>query len=189
MPHHFSVELQGFIEYKPKLIATTIEGTPGNLQLLSPWAPPFDSRVTTVRKLSNLGIDTIIRFDPVFMHLFQALYGDSWFDKIAVLIDIFASTGAKHIIGSAGKLSRKRSQPGGHKGTSTWQRVYKVIHSESPLATKKFEQEYKYEANWSGGGYHLCKDLWLSFHRRLRELVEAEGMALCHLPGTLCGRE
>jgi DNA repair photolyase len=93
--------------------------------------------VTTIRKLSNLGIDTIIRFDPVFMHLFQALYGDSWFDKIAVLIDIFASTGAKHIISSAGKLSRKRSQPVGYKGTSTWQRVYKVIHSESPLAAKK----------------------------------------------------
>ncbi|MBA7494330.1 hypothetical protein ES702_04905 [subsurface metagenome] len=170
----FLLELPSFIDYKPKLIAITIEGTPENLRLLSPGAPPFDTRVATVCKVSNLGIDTIIRFDPVFIHLFQAIYGDSWFDRIAVLIDVFASTGAKHIISSTGRLSKKQSPGSG--GTSTWQRIYKVIHTQSSLAAKMFEQEYVYEANWSGGGYHLRKDLRLSFHRRLRELVEAKGM-------------
>ena len=94
----FLLELPGFVEYKPKLIATTIEGTPEILRLLSPGAPPFDARVTTVRKLSHLGIDTIIRFDPIFIHLFQALYGDSWFNEITKLINVYASIGAKHII-------------------------------------------------------------------------------------------
>jgi len=172
----FLLESPGFITYKPKLIATTIEGTSEMLQLLSPGAPPFDARIATVRKLSNLGIDTVIRLDPVFIHLFQALYGNSWFSKIAELIDVFASTGAKHIISSTGKLSKKRSQLGGYKSTSTWQRVYKVIHSQSPRAAKIFEQEYVYEANWSGGGYRLRKDLRLSFHHKIRELVEAKGM-------------
>lgn len=172
----FLLELPGFIEYKPKLIATTIEGTPEILRLLSLGAPPFDARIATVRKLSNLGIDTVIRLDPIFIHLFQALYGDSWFGKIAELIDIFASTGAKHIISSTGKLSRKHSQFSGYEGTSTWQRVYKVIHTQSPLAAKRFEQEYKYEANWSGGGYRLRKDLRRDFHHKVRELVEAKGM-------------
>jgi len=170
----FLLELQGFIEYEPKLIATTIEGTAEILQLLSPGALPFDARVTWVRKVSRLGIDTVIRLDPVFIHLFQALYGDSWFDKIAELIGLFASTGAKHIISSTGRLSKRRSAY--HKGISIWQQIYKVIHTQSPLAAKRFEQEYAYEAPWSGGGYHLHKDLRLSFHDSLRELVEAKGM-------------
>jgi len=172
----FLLELPGFVEYKAKLIATTIEGTPEILQLLSPGAPPFDARVTTVHKLSNLAIDTIIRFDPIFIHLFQALYGDSWSDKIAGLLNIFASTGACHIIGSTGRLSKKRSQTGDYVGTSSWQRVYKVTHDESSLAAKKFEQEYTYEAHWSGGGYRLSRGLRLSLHHKLKELVEAKGM-------------
>ena len=170
----FLVELPGFIEYKPKLIATTIEGTPEILQLLSPGAPPFDARVAIVHKLSKLGIDTVIRLDPVFMHLFQALYGDSWFSKTAELVGIFASTGAKHIIASTGKLSKKR--PPDHKGTSTWRRIHQIIHNQSPLAAKKFEQEYVLEATWAGHGYLLHKDLRLGLHHKLRELVESKGM-------------
>jgi len=172
----FLVQLPTFTQYRPKFIATTIEGTPEILELLSPRAPSFDARVATVRKLSVMGIDTVIRLDPVFIHLFQALYGDSWFDKVAELINIFASTGARHIIGSTGRLSKKRSQAGDQKGTSIWQRIYKVIHSRSPLAAKKFEQEYVYETHWSGGGYRLRRDLRLGFHHTLRGLVEAKGM-------------
>jgi DNA repair photolyase len=172
----FLLELPGFITYKHKLIATTIEGTSEILQLLSPGAPPFDARVATVGKLSKLGIDTVIRLDPIFIHLFQALYGDSWFSKIAELVDVFASSGAKHIISSTGRLSKRRSLLADHQGTSIWQRIYKVIRSQSPSAAKKFEQEYAYEAHWSGGGYRLRKDLRLGFHHKLKELVEAKGM-------------
>ena len=172
----FLLELPGFIEYKPKFIATTIEGTPEMLELLSPRAPSFDARAAAVAKLSHMGIDTVIRFDPIFVHLFQALYGDSWFEKIAELLDVFASIGAKHITASTARLSKKRSPLAGCEGTSTWQRIYKVIYSQSPLAARKFEQEYIYEAHWSGGGYRLRRDLRLDFHGKLLALVEARGM-------------
>jgi len=172
----FLLELPGFVEYKPKFIAITIEGTPEVLRLLSPGAPSFDARVATAGKLSSLGVDVIIRLDPVLVHLFQALYGDSWSDQVAELVDVFAAVGAKHVTASTGRLSRKRSPSGSHEGTSIWQRLYKVIHSQSPLAAEKFEQEYIYEANWSGGGYRLRKDLRLDFHRKVKELVEAKGM-------------
>jgi len=172
----FLLELPGFISYKPKFIATTIEGAAEMLELLSPEAPPFDARVASVSNLSKLGIDTIIRFDPIFIHLFQALYGYPWFDEIAKLVDTFASTGAKHIISSTGRLSRRHPPLADHKGTSTWQRIYKVIHGQSPLAAERFEQEYVYEANWSGHGYLLRRDLRLNLHHELRKLVEAKGM-------------
>jgi DNA repair photolyase len=172
----FLLELPGFIEYKPKFIAITIEGPPDVLELLSPLAPSFDARVAVASKLSDMGIDIIIRLDPVLVHLFQALYGDSWFGEIADLLDVFAAVGARHVVASTGRLSRRRPPSVGHEGTSIWQRIYRVIHSQSPLAAKKFEQEYIYEAPWSGGGYRLRKDLRLSFHREVKGLVEARGM-------------
>ena len=172
----FLLELPGFIEYKPKFIAITIEGTPEVLGFLSPGAPSFDARVDAAGKLSNMGIDIVMRLDPVLVHLFQALYGVSWFEKIAGLVDVFNAAGAKHIITSTGRLSKKCSPSGSHEGTSIWQRIYKIIHSQSPLAAKKFEQEYIYEVHWSGGGYRLRKDLRLDFHRKVRELVESRGM-------------
>lgn len=172
----FLLELPGFIEYKPKFIAITIEGTPEVLGLLSPRAPSFDARVAAAGKLSNMGIDIVIRLDPILVHLFQALYGDSWFEKITGLLDVFAAMGARHVIASTGRLFRRHSPSVGHEGTSIWQRIYKVIHSQSPLSAKKFEQEYIYEAHWSGGGYRLRRDLRLGFHRKVKELVEARGM-------------
>jgi len=172
----FLLELPGFIEYKPKFIAITIEGTPEVLGLLSPGAPSFDARVAAASKLSNMGIDIVVRLDPVLVHLFQALYGDSWFEKIAGLLDVFAAVGARHVTASTGRLSKKRSPSNGHEGTSIWQRIYKVIYSQSPLSAKKFEQEYIYEAHWSGGGYRLRRDLRLGFHRKVKELAEARGM-------------
>jgi DNA repair photolyase len=172
----FLLELPGFVEYKPKSIAITIEGTPEVLGLVSPQAPSFDARVATAAKLSSMGIGIVIRLDPILPHLFQALYGDSWFDKIAQLVDVFAAAGAKHIIASTGRLSRRRAPSGSREGTSIWQRIDEVIHSRWALAATKFEQEYVYEAHWSGGGYRLRGDLRVDFHRKVRELVEVGGM-------------
>ena len=172
----FLLELPGFVEYKPRFIAITIEGTPEVLDMLSPGAPSFDARVAAASKLSDMGIDTVIRLDPILVHLFQALYGDSWFEQIRGLIDVFAAAGVKHVIGSTGRLSRRRAPASDHKGTSIWQRLYEVIYSQSPQAARKFEQEYVYEAHWSGGGYRLREDLRLSFHRKVKEVVEARRM-------------
>jgi len=172
----FLLELPGFTEYRPKLIAITIEGTGDVLRLLSPRAPAFDARVAAASKLSNLGIDIVIRLDPVFIHLFQALYGDPWFERIAELVDVFAAAGARHIIASTGKLSKRRAPSAAHKGTRTWQRIYQVVYSQSPPAARRFEEEYIYEMHWSGGGYRLRRDLRLGFHHKVKELVEARGM-------------
>jgi DNA repair photolyase len=172
----FLSELPGFVEYKPKFVAITIEGTLQVLRLLSPGAPSFDERVAAAKELSGKGVDTVIRLDPVMPHLFQALYGDSWFEQIAQVIDAFAMAGAKHVIAGTGRLSKKRCPSGSGKGTSTWQRMHDIIRSQSPPVAKKFEQEYIYETHWSGGGYRLRKDLRLALHHRVRELVEARSM-------------
>ncbi len=169
----FLLDLPGFISYRPKFIAVTIEGTSDILHLLSPAAPPLENRLTTVHRLSSLGIDTLIRFDPVFIHLFQVLYGNAWFEKIEALIKDFARTGAKHIVSSTGRLPRKSAGP---DGTSLWQRIWGLIHRHSPQAAVKFENEYRYEHGGTSQGYRLRKHIRLALHHHLRTLAEENGM-------------
>ena len=169
----FLLDLPGFISYRPKFIAITIEGTADILHLLSPAAPPLEQRLASVRQLSALGIDTLIRFDPIFIHLFQALHGNAWFQKIEELIGTFARTGAKHIVCSTGRLSKKSASP---DGTSLWQRIRDVIHRQSPEAARCFEREYCYERGGTSQGYLLRRDIRLALHSRLRALVEENKM-------------
>lgn len=173
----FLLELPEFSEYKLKFVAVTIEGNSEVLELLSPKAPPFEVRIASLRKLSSLGIDTVIRLDPILIHLFQALYGGQWWEEVARLVDIFASTGARHVTVSTGRLSKRRPPAlSGSEDASSWQRIWQVIHRYSPAAARVFEEEYVYERHWSGGGYRLRKDLRLALHHRLRELVQGRGM-------------
>jgi DNA repair photolyase len=169
----FLLDLPGFISYQPKFIAVTIEGTADILRLLSPEAPSLEQRLAAVRRLSALGIDTLIRFDPVFIHLFQALYGNASLEKIEALIKDFAETGAKHIVSSTGRLPRKSVGP---DGTSLWQRIWGVIHSYSSEAAARFEKEYHYERGGTSQGYLLRRDIRLALHQHLRRLTEQNGM-------------
>lgn len=171
----FLLDLPGFIAYRPKFIAITIEGTADILSLLSPAAPSLEKRLEAVHRLARLGIDTLIRFDPVFIHLFQALYGSFWFQQVEDLIHTFANTGAKHIVCSTGRLSKKSAFPYG-TSTSLWERVRQVIQRRSTEAARRFEQEYCYERGGTSQGYLLRRDRRLEFHRRLKALVEENGM-------------
>jgi DNA repair photolyase len=171
----FLLDLPGFIAYRPKFIAVTIEGTSDILALLSPRAPSFNERLKTVSRLAELGIDTLIRFDPVFIHLFQALYGSSWFQQIEDLVKTFADTGAKHIVCSTGRLSKK-SAYGDTNRPSLWEQVQQIIQRQSTEAARRFEREYSYERGGTSQGYLLRRDLRLDFHQKLKALVEEKGM-------------
>jgi hypothetical protein len=185
----FLMDIPGFVEYEPKLVAVTIEGTAEILQLISPKAPHYYSRIVTVKKLSQLGIRTVVRMDPIFLHLFQALYKDDWFGQISRMIKTFGASGVKHIIGGTGRLSKQRSRSNPGDTTSSWERISKIIDSYSRLEANKFLEEYLFERDWAGRGYTLRNDLRLDFHRKLKTLVEAEGMtyAVCQeLPAKEC---
>ena len=171
----FLLDLPGFIAYRPKFIAITIEGTADILALLSPKAPSFNQRLKTVSRLAGLGIDTLIRFDPVFIHLFQALYGSYWFQQIGDLVKTFANTGAKHIVCSTGRLSKK-SAHGDTNRPSLWEQVREVIQRQSTEAARRFEREYGYERGGTSQGYLLRRDLRLDFHRKLKALAEEKSM-------------
>ena len=149
----FLLDVPGFTQYEPKFIGITIEGNADILQLISPMAPPFESRVKTVRKLSQAGIQTLIRLDPVFIHLFKALYANSWFKEIEKIIDIFADTGAKHVVSSTGRLSKRKPKAIlENSGKSSWERILEVIRANSAEAAEEFQREYCYERGGTSHG-------------------------------------
>ena len=162
----FLAQLDGFAGYPLKFVAVTIEGTPDMLPLLSPGAPPFAERLASVERLSRQGVATVVRLDPAFLHLFEALHGASWWGSVERLVAQFASAGARHVVCSTGRLSRARSLPA----------VGAVIERFSLAAAGRFEGDYARQSTWTGNGYLLREELRKAFHRGLKRLVEEQGM-------------
>jgi DNA repair photolyase len=171
----FLLDLPGFSDYPLKFVSVTIEGTPDAINFLSPEAAPFATRLEAVRRFSSLGIPTVVRLVPLFLHLYLALYGPGWFREIEELVAKFAATGARHVVSSTGRLSKTR-MPAYPSVPNLWQRVHNIIAGVSEGAAVQFDTDYAYERTWAGSGYLLRKDLRLSLHRRIKEVVEDAGM-------------
>jgi len=188
----FLLDLPDFARYEPKIVAVTIEGTEDVLKLLSPQAPDYAKRLAAVRRLSDVGVKTVIRLDPLFIHLFRALYGEDWFSYVENIIGDFAGAGAGHIVAGTGRLSKQRGTIGPFAGTSSWQRMRDLILKLSPDAGLAFEREYLYENGGTGWGYLLSRDMRIELHRKLKTCVEGNGMtyAVCQeLPAVTADSE
>ena len=98
----------------------TIEGAADILRLVSSVAPRFEDRVAAVGTLTRLGIRAIVRSDPVFPHLFEALYQDAWFEEVVRLVEVFAGAGARHIVAKHRQAFTKSPQ--------AWQPVWAPKH-------------------------------------------------------------
>ena len=184
----FLLDIPGFARYEPKIVAVTIEGTDDVLKLLSPQAPDYARRLAFVRKLSTAGVKTVIRLDPLFKHLFRALYRENWFEYVEKIIGDFAEAGAGHIIASAGRLSKQRAVAGPYTGTSSWQRMRDLILKLSPYDGRAFEREYLYQDGVTARGCLLRYDLRVELHQKLKTCVENNYMtyAVCQeLPSHL----
>ncbi len=177
----FLLEVPGFQEYPRKFVSVTIEGTEEMVALLSPRAGGFSRRLEMVRELSRRGIQVNVRLDPFLVHLATALYGGAWFDQVERLVGMFAGAGARHVISSTGRLSKKPGRARAYKGVSLWDRVLGVISSRSKYAAWCFEREYVYDARGTSRGYLWRWDLRRAFHQSVREVAESRGLtyAVC----------
>ncbi len=171
----FLLGIPGFAAFPRKSVAVTVEGTAEMLARLSPQAPLFKDRINSVSELSRCGVYTVVRLDPAFPHLFLALYGENWPEKVRSLMDTFAAAGVRHIVVSTGRLRKTRRGPSFYH-TGSWDAVRSIIRSISPEAAARFEREYEYTSYWAGRGYMLRHDLRIAFHRRLRRMSEVRGM-------------
>jgi len=171
----FLLDVEGFAAHPRKLVATTIEGPPEVLRLLSPRAPAFEQRLASVAALADAGVKAVVRLDPVFPPVYRALYGRGWFGQIEALIAQFARHGCSHVICSTGRLSRR--PPRRALALSSFARLEKVIGELDAGAADALRRDYVFDRSGTSAGYLWRREARLAFHRRVRALCEARGMS------------
>jgi DNA repair photolyase len=169
----FLLDVEGFAAHSRRVVETTIEGPPEVLRTLSPRAPPFEDRLRSVQRLAQASVKVAVRLDPVFPHVYQALYGARWFERLEALIEQFESVGCGHVICSTGRLDRRppRGQP-----TSSLERLVELVGELDRGAADAFRRDYVFDRSGTSTGYLWRRPARLDFHRRVRALCEARGM-------------
>lgn len=170
----FLLDVPGFARHDRLVVATTIEGPPEVLGLLSPRAPGYEGRLASVRALADAGLRCVVRLDPVFPHLYQALYGASWREAIEGLVNAFAEAGCRHVICSTGRLSRKR--PRGRPALSSFERMVKLVTGLDRSLGERFAGDYVFDRSGTSCGYLWRRPERVEFHVWLRERCEGLGM-------------
>jgi len=166
----FLLDVEGFSAFPRKFVALTIEGPAEVLRLLSPGAPSYPRRLEAVRRMAGAHVPVIVRLDPVLLHVWRALYGEGWKDKLAEVLADFSAAGAVHVVSSTGRLSRTGPFP------SMFQRLRTILEALSPKLALQMDQDYGYSREYTSAGYLLEKPLRLAFHKLARELCEARGL-------------
>ena len=170
----FLLDIEGFAARPRKLVATTIEGPPDVLRLLSPRAPSFERRLESVRRLAAAGVNAVVRLDPVFPPVYEALYGGGWLAEVERLIGQFAGHGCRHVICSTGRLDRR--PPRRPSALSTFARLEGLLAALDARAAAALRRDYVFDRSGTSAGYLWRRPERLDFHRRLRALCEAHGM-------------
>ena len=168
----FLLDVEGFARFPRKSVAITIEGPPEVLRLLSPGAPPYGRRLEALRRMSSSGVASIVRLDPVILHLWRALYGEGWRERLREVMEDFRTAGAIHVVSSTGRLSKSAPAP------TMLQRLKEVVGSVSPRLAEEMERDYVFSRGGGGEGYLLRWPLRIEFHRVAR--AEAEGLGMSY---------
>ena len=170
----FLLDIPGFASHHRLVVATTIEGPPEVLELVSPRAPSYERRLASVRELARAGVRCVVRLDPVFPHLYQALYGSRWREAIEGLIGAFAEAGCRHVICSTGRLSRK--PPPGWLAPTSFDRMVGLVADLDRRLGEKFAMDYVFDRSGTSSGYLWKRAERVEFHLWLRERCERAGM-------------
>lgn len=170
----FLLDVPGFGGRPHTVVATTIEGPPEVLRLLSPRAPAFEERLASMRALAEAGVATVARLDPVFPHVYQAVYGRGWFERLGRLVEQFAGSGCGHVICSTGRLSRR--PPRGLHTAPSLVRMENLVAGIDGEAAAGLRRDYVFDRSGTSAGYLWRRPHRLAFHRRLRALCEASGL-------------
>jgi len=170
----FLLDVPAFATHERLVVATTIEGPPEVLELLSPRAPAYEERLASVQQLARAGVRCVVRLDPVFPHLYQALYGSRWREAIEGVVEAFAAVGSRHVICSTGRLSKK--PPPRWQAPTSFDRMVGLVAGMDRSLGERFARDYVFDRSGTSCGYLWRRPERLEFHRWLRERCEAVGM-------------
>jgi DNA repair photolyase len=178
----FLLDVPGLVAHPRRMVATTIEGPPEVLRLLSPEAPAFEARLDSVRRLADAGVFTAIRLDPLFPPVYAAFYGSAWRHRVTELLREFAATGCRHVIVSTGRLARTAARG---QTESSMARLQRLVGTVDRRGAERFPRDYVFDRSGTSTGYLWRREERLEFHRWARSTCESLGMtyATCQETG------
>jgi DNA repair photolyase len=135
------------------MVAITITTSNDELsKKLEPNAPLSSQRIEAVKSLIESNIPVAVRIDPIIPFLNE---------RQKKLIKILASIGVRHITSSTYKARE-----------DNWQRVILTF----PELAEKLKKLYFEKGKKIGRSYYLPKEMRLRIMKKIKELVEKEGM-------------
>lgn len=151
-------------------LAVTVEGPPELLELLSPAAPPYESRLEALRWATSRGLPAVVRLDPVIPPLWRALYGMKWREQLVRVLDDCSRAGVGHVVSSTGRFT-----------SHTLKTLESIAAALSPHEACSLREDYFYDRSQTSRGYMLRYPHRVSFHRGTRAVAEELGMtyAVC----------
>jgi len=166
----FLDEVEGFPGKGHFFLEVTIEGPPEVLRLLSPKAPSYQRRLESLNWAASRGLPAILRLDPVVPHIWRALYGRDWKERLEGLLREAALSGARHVVSSTGRFT-----------AATRRELAEVVATRSTPEARRLLEDYRFDRSATSSGYMLPYGSRLDFHRLARSFSERAGMtyAVC----------
>ncbi len=161
----FLGEVEGFPGKGHFFLAVTIEGPPEVLEILSPAAPPYSSRLQAISWAASRPLPVMVRMDPVIPPLWKVLYGGDWERRLLRVLEDCARAGAKHVVSSTGRFT-----------AATRDELVKRLAALSPSQAAALREDYPYDRSQTSCGYMLKREERVAFHRFARKAAQKWGM-------------
>ncbi|MGQ9758477.1 MAG: hypothetical protein ACUVRX_10045 [Actinomycetota bacterium] len=166
----FMDTVEGFPGNGHFFLAVTIEGPPEVLNLLSPAAPPYERRLEALVWAASRGLPALLRLDPFIPHLWRAIYGPGWEERLVEVLQDTRRAGVSHVVSSTGRFTAK-----------TLRALAELVAARSTCEARSIVEDYRYDRSAIAGGHMLHPDDRIDFHRLARSISEGLGMtyAVC----------
>ncbi|MDI6873742.1 hypothetical protein [Candidatus Solincola sp.] len=151
-------------------LEVTIEGPPEVLRLLSPAAPPYKRRLEALAWAASRGLPAVLRLDPFVPHVWRALYGPGWKERLEGLLRDASLSGARHVVSSTGRFT-----------AATRKALADAVAAHSEHEARSLLEDYRFDRSATSSGYMLPPAGRLDFHRLAGSVSGRLGMtyAVC----------
>jgi len=122
---------------------------------LEPNAPNSKRRLEALKKLSNAGIPTVLRFDPVIPFI------NDNYEIMEEIIENAKNVGVRHVISSTYKAKRDN---------------FRRMVAKFPELSDKWKYLYLKKGNFIHGSWYLSKKVRFEIMSKVKEIVEKRDM-------------
>ncbi|MEO0095357.1 MAG: radical SAM protein [candidate division WOR-3 bacterium] len=157
-------EIPELISYPYWFVEITIEAPPKKQMITSPYASEINERISVLKFLNGLGIETVCRTDPTVLGLIEP-------EDLIWIIENVKKTGTKHIIASTGYYNK----------ISMENLLRRLEGTKFQTCIPRIKEYYRYKPDKQVRRFMAPFEIRKKFHLWFKKEVEARGLtyAVC----------